>query len=424
MPRIVVVLAALTLVHDPVSAADSAWSQWRGPGRDGHSAETGINTDWTGNQPKLLWQVEGLGAGYSSVSIADGRIFTTGNVSDGQAVIARKLSDGSPVWSTTLTDKVPKHGKGGARCTPSIDGAHVYVILSEGTVACLKAADGAVVWKKNCGKDFGGRMMTGWGFSESPLVDGDRVIVTPGGKDAGLVALDKMTGKEIWRSAIPAGGKRGKDGAGYSSVVISNACGVKQYVQLMGRGVVSVRADNGKFLWQYNRVANGVANISTPVVSGDYVFCSTGYGTGSALVKLEASGDTGVSAEEVYFLDSKTLQNHHGGMVLVGDHIYCGHQHNAGFPICVEMKTGKVIWGGKIRGPGSGSAAVMYIDGHLIFRYQNGVVALIEASPNGYKLKGSFKPAYQKGSTWAHPVVLDGKLYLREQNQLMCYEVK
>ena len=169
---------------------------------------------------------------------------------------------------------------------------------------------------------------------------------------------------------MPALGDRGGDGAAYSSIVIGNGGGVRQYVQLMGRGVVGVAANDGKFLWGYNRVANGTANIPTPMVHGDYVFCSSGYQTGAALSKLEPAGG-GVKAEEVYFLDGKELQNHHGGMIMLGDYVYCGHGHNAGAPTCLEWKTGKIMWR-QNRGPGSGSAAVAYADGNLYFRYENG----------------------------------------------------
>jgi outer membrane protein assembly factor BamB len=236
------------------------------------------------------------------------------------------------------------------------------------------------------------------------------------------VALNKQTGEEVWRAKMPKIGDKGKDGAGYSSIVISNGAGVKQYVQLVGRGVISVRASDGKFLWGYNPVANGVANIPTPLIKDDYVFCSTGYGTGSALLQLSKEGD-GVKAEEKYFLDAKTLQNHHGGMVLLDGHVYCGHAHNEGFPICVELESGKVVWGGK-RGAGKGSAGVTYADGNFIFRYQSGDVALVGATTEGYQLKGTFKPAHIQGPSWAHPVVAGGKLYLREQDKLMCYDVK
>jgi outer membrane protein assembly factor BamB len=265
--------------------------------------------------------------------------------------------------------------------------------------------------------------MSGWKWSESPLVDGDRVVVTPGARDAGLVALDKATGKELWRSALGELGPAGSDGAGYSSVVISNATGEKQYVQLLGRGLVGVRASDGQFLWGYNRVANNVANISTPLVRANWVFASTGYQTGAALVEVAKSG-AGLTARELYFLGARTFQNHHGGMVLVGNHVYGGHGQSRGFPICIELTTGKVVWGGDIRNAGSGSAAVAYADGHLYFRYQNGVMMLIEATPEGYREKGSFTiPGVGKPS-WSHPVILDGRLYLREQDDLYVYDIR
>ena len=184
-----------------------------------------------------------------------------------------------------------------------------------------------------------------------------------------------------------------------------------------------MRASDGKHLWSYNRIANGVADIPTPIVRGDYVFGSTGYREGgSALLKLSRQGD-GVDAVEQYYRAGNDLQNHHGGMVLIGDHLYFGHGHNNGFPVCVDLISGDVKWGGKIRGAGNGSAAVTAVDGHLIFRYQSGEVALVEATPTEYKLEGSFKPVFQERESWAQPVVCAGKLYLREQNTLMCYDL-
>jgi len=266
--------------------------------------------------------------------------------------------------------------------------------------------------------------MSGWGYSESPLIDGEHLICTPGAKEAMIVALDKKTGEEVWRSAVPDDlGERGKDGAGYSSVVISNGAGVKQYVQLTGRGLISVAAEDGKFLWSYNAVANATANIPTPIADGDFVFTSSGYGTGAALLKLSKSGQ-GVKANEEYFLDAKTFQNHHGGMILIDGYIYAGNAHDNGFPVCLKMSDGKIAWGGEERGPGSGSAAITAADGYLIFRYQNGVLGVIEAKPDKYNLVATFKPAYQEDKSWAHPVVANGKLYLREQDKLMCYGLK
>jgi outer membrane protein assembly factor BamB len=402
--------------------ASAYWPQWRGANRDGVANESGLLDSWTERAPALLWKAGNLGRGFSSVSIADGRIFTMGDRDNGQYVIALDLDSGKELWSTLIGDVWEPQGYAGPRCTPTVDGAYVYVLGPHGDLVCLDAARGKEIWHRNMQRDFGGRMHSGWGYSESPLVDGDKLVCTPGGKDAGIVALDKKTGREIWRAAIPSLGPQGGDGAAYSSIVVTTGAGVRQYVQLMGRGVAGVDARDGRFLWGYNRVANGTANIPTPLVSGDYVFCSSGYRTGAALLKL-VPDDGGVKAEEVYFLDGKEFQNHHGGMIMLGDYIYAGHGHSAGAPICLEWKTGKTAWRHN-RGPGTGSAAVAYADGNLYFRFQNGLMALIGATPEGYREKGTFKIPDVEQPSWSHPVIADGKLYLREQDALYCYDVK
>jgi outer membrane protein assembly factor BamB len=405
------------------AAADLGWPQWRGPNRDAKSTETGINTNWEAKKPELLWIAEGFGKGFASVAVQGDLIFTTGNTENGQVVVCYDTKKKDIVWKTPLTGANPKHGYDGSRCTPSLDGELLYAESSDGGIACLKQATGELVWSRNF-KDWGGKMSTGWGFSESPLVDGKWVLCTPGSNQALMVALDKLTGKEVWTTAAPADlGAKGKDGAAYASIVVSNGAGVKQYVQLVGKGVIGVRASDGKLLWNYNRVTNNTAAIPTCIPQGDFVFTSSGYGDGgAALLKLSADGD-GVKAEEVYYHSAKEFQNHHGGMILHEGNIYCGHGHNNGFPACLQLETGKVLWGTDKRGEGTGSAAVMYIDGHLIFRYQSGKVVLVEASPAGYKIKGSFDPAFKEAESWAHPVVVNKKLYLREQNKLMCYDL-
>jgi outer membrane protein assembly factor BamB len=394
------------------SAAD--WPQWRGPHRDGVAEEKGLLQRWEPQGPPLTWKTSGLGEGYASVAIADGKIFTMGKRKNAVFVMARDAGDGHELWAT------PMGGSGGdpPSSTPTVDGDRVYVVGAQGDLVCLKAADGKKVWHKSFVKDFGGSIPT-WKFCESPLVDGDKLVCTPGGAKATMVALDKKTGKLIWKCAVPGGAG---SGSGYSSIVISEAAGVRQYVQLMGAGTgcIGVAANDGKFLWNYPRVSNGTASIPTPIVHSDYVFCSSGYGTGSALLKLSRSG-SGVKADEVYFLGPSKLQNHHGGLVLVGDYVYGGQGDNNGIPICVEMKTGKVMW--ESRGPGSGSAAVVYADGQLYFRYQDGLVALIAASPDGYKLNGTCKIPEVPRESWTHPVVAGGKLYLREQDNLFVYDV-
>ncbi len=352
--------------------------------------------------------------------MGDGIIYTLGDVENGQAVIAASVDDGKILWKTLVTDSRPQHSYEGSRCTPTIDGNFLYVVSSNGAIVCLKTS-GEVVWKREF-SEWGGKMMSGWGFSESPLVDGDRVLCTPGGDDAAVVCLDKKTGKDIWVCKASFEGGSGQPGAGYSSIVISNAGNTKQYVQLVGQGLLGINAKTGKQLWSYSRVANGVANIPTPIIDGDLVFASTAYNTGTALVELKKSRN-GFAADEKYFLEANVFNNHHGGMVLHNGHVYAGHQQNEGFPTCIELTSGKIVWGGKLRGAGKGSAAIVFVDGHLIFRYQNGTVALIEATPAEYRLKGSFMPEFQERESWAHPVVANGRLYLREQDKLMCYDL-
>lgn len=420
-------LAALVsiLSYAPAHAATADWPQWRGPNRDAISSETGLLKTWPTNGPPLLWKTTGLGGGFSSVAIVGDRLYTLGNRrgkdGGGTHLLALQLADGKPIWATAFPAGEGKAGSPNG--TPTIDGELAYAISLNGTLVCARTTTGEIVWSKNFSKDFEGGMMSGWGFSESPLVDGDKLIVTPGGTKSTIVALNKKNGELLWKCPVGDVGGRGKDGSAYTGAVVSEGAGVRQYIQLLGRGVVGVRASDGKLLWSYNRVANGTANIPTPLVKGDYVFCSTGYGTGGGLLKLVPSGDQGVNAEEVYFLNAKDFQNHHGGMILVGDHLYAGHGHNNGFPICLELKTGKVAWG-KDRGPGTGSAAILYADGHLYFRYENAVLALIEATPEGYREKGAFELASKNGKSWSHPVIHKGLLYLRDQDNLLCYDVR
>lgn len=398
-------------------AAD--WPQWRGPNRDGVCTETGLLQQWPKDGPKLLWEISGLGPGYSSVSIAKGRLYTMGDRSKEQFVYAYDLNTRKELWAA----KVGGSHSDGPRCIPTVDGDFVYAIGTSGDVVCVAGDSGKVVWRKNLLKDLGGASNPGWRFSESPLIDGDRLLCTPGGHKDVVAALNKKTGDTIWQCPMPDIGKKGKKEAGYASLVISNGTGVKQYVTLTNEGTVGVSAD-GQFLWGYNRVANGVANISTCVIDGDYVFTSSAYGTGSALLKLVPDG-AGVKADEVYWLDQNKFQNHHGGFVKVGDYLYGGHGHNLSKPTCLEFQTGKIMW--QADQPGEGSGCVLYADGNVYFRYQNGLMALIAATPEKYTLKSTFMPPTRDGAqkeAWAYPVISDGKLYLRHWDVLFCYDVK
>lgn len=418
-------LIVTALVGDGSSVAARAggnWPQWRGPKRVGISTDVNLLTSWPAAGPPVLWTASGLGAGFSSVSIAAGRIFTMGDRRDGQYVIGLEEATGKQIWATRVGGRHDDQ-YGGPRGTPSIDGDLLYAIDTDGDVVCLETATGKERWRRSMPRDFGGRMMSSWMFSESPLVDGDRVIVTPGGRTAALAALDKLTGKDVWRATVPAIGSSGSDGAGYSSIMISSGGGVKQYVQLMGRGLVGIRAADGVFLWGYNRVANGTANISTPIVQGDYVFDSTSYGTGSALLQLSADGAGRVKATEKYFLDGNTLQNHHGGFVLIDGVLYGGHGQANGFPVALDMASGRMLWE-RVRGAGSGSAAVTAADGRLYFRYEDGTMALIAVNPKQYQLISAFRIPNVRNPSWSHPVISDSKLYLREQDTLYVHSIK
>jgi len=405
-------------------AAD--WPQWRGPNRDGICSETGILHKWPEGGPKLLWEIAGLGIGYSSMAIVDGKLYTMGDLpgqgsgAKTQCVIAYDLATHRQLWRAEVG---PPHDDGGPRCTPTVNEGLAYAIGTSGDLVCVNADTGEVLWRKNLVRDFAGKN-PGWKYSESPLVDGDKLLCTPGGRDAVMVALNKKTGELIWKCSMPDIGRKGMDEAGYSSIVVTEAAGTRQYVQLTNKGLIGVSAKDGKFLWGYNKIANSTANIPTPVVSGEYVFCSTAYGAGAALLKL-MSKDNGINVEEVYFLNAGIFQNHHGGFVRVGDYIYGGHGHGEGKPTCIEMKTGKVMW--QQEQPGGGSAGVLYADSHLYFRYENDVVALIEANPKSYDLKSTFSlPRRQgmNGNGWPHPVISDGRLYIRHADVLLCYDVK
>jgi len=418
----VFLVLSMVLPAADTEAAGFDWPQWRGPQRDGVSRETGLLKKWPADGPPIAWKATGLGGSYCTPSVAGGKVFGMGYVNDEEVIWAVSEKDGSQLWMKKVATKAGKFGHNtGSRSTPTVDGDRVYAVGINGDLICVKAADGETVWTKNYAKDFSGKMMSGWGYSESVLIDGDKVICTPGADKSAIVALDKKTGATIWQSEVAGAG-----GAGYSSIVKAQLGKVKMYVTLLGKtaGCVAVNADNGKLLWKYEKVGNGTANIPTVVVKDDTVFCSTGYGTGTAVLKMSPDGADGVKVEEIVFHPGKTLQNHHGGMVLIGDHVYMGHAHNNGFPTCVEFKTGKIVWQ-EDRGPGTGSAAFSAADGMLYVRYENGLMALIEANPKEYKLISTFRiPNHSALKSWPHPVIANGKLYIRDQDQLICFDVK
>jgi outer membrane protein assembly factor BamB len=406
----------LLTVLVPRTFADDAkpadWPQFRGPNRDDHSPDTGLLKQWPKDGPPLAWKATGLGEGFSSVSVAGDKVFTMGDVGRDGFVFALSRDKGEKLWSTKVGKSGGDHP--GTRCTPTVDGERVYALGQWGDLVCLKIADGSEVWRKNLPNDFKGKTAH-YDYTESPLIDGDKLVCCPGGKNA-IVALNKANGEVIWKSDF-------EEALGYSSLVISTVGGVRQYVQLLAGGVVGVDAKDGKLLWRYEKAGQQRPNIPTPVILGDQVFCSAGYGKGGGLLTLTAA-DGKVTAKEEYF--TSKLTNKHGGTVQVGDYIY-GDNDDLGRPWCVEWKTGKLKtdWL-KSAGdrPGRGSASLTYADGYLYIRYDNGYVALVEATPDGYKESGVFKIPNATRQSWAHPVVIGGKLYLREKDTLWVYDVK
>lgn len=308
----------------------------------------------------------------------------------------------------------PRRPAGGSLgCTPTVDGDRVYALGQMGDLVCIDK-DGKQVWHRDLAKEFGGQK-GGWNYCESPLVDGDRVIVTPGGKEATMVALDKRGGSELWRCPIPTKSTT----AGYSSVVVATVGGIRHYVQLFDGGLVGVSED-GKVLWTFEKLGRNTANVPTPIVIGDHVFSSIGYGRGAALVQLVVENGR-ITPREVYY--ARELTNKHGGVIRVGDYVF-GDTDDSGHPYCAEVKTGKVVWKRADEGTGRGSVSLTAADGKLFLHYENGTVALVGAGPGGYRELGSFQAPKRNGPSWAHPVVCDGRLYVREGDNLYCYDVR
>jgi len=410
----VISLALLSALAAPVHAGD--WPQWRGPSRDGISRETGLLSEWPKDGPPISWKSTGLGEGYSGFSVSQGRIFTQGQRQDQEYVIALDASTGKKIWETVTTSHTYEEGHGnGPRGTPTIDGDRLFAEAADGTVACLETATGKKVWSVNFVQDFGGQIPH-WGYSESPLVDGANLIVTPGGRQATVAALDKSNGKVVWKTSVQDPNSRTgqADGAAYSSPLEATTGDVRQFIVFTAKGVIGVRAANGEFLWRYNKVANGTANIATPIYQAPFVFASSGYGTGCVLLKLTAEGG-GVNATEVYF--NKDMRNHYSSSVLLRDTLY---GYNDTILTAMNLATGKVEWKDRSVGKGSVSEA----DGKLYLLGEDGVIALAEATPDGYKEISRF--SINKGSwpTWAPLVIANGKMYLREWDNLYCFEIK
>jgi outer membrane protein assembly factor BamB len=399
-----------------LAAGADNWPQWRGPQRNGISQETGLLKEWPKDGPKLLWQVKDIGSGYSTPAVVGERLYLLSNKGmEDEFVLALEAKGGKQTWSTRIgkvgnPNQQPNYPA--ARSTPTVDGELLYALGSDGDLVCLERVTGKVLWRKNLRTDFGGQPGT-WAYAESPLIDGEVLVCTPGGAEATLVALNKKTGKLLWKSSVPGG-----DQAAYASAIVATAAGVKQYVQFLQKGLVGIDAKSGKLLWRYDKTAQGSpANIPTPVGRDGYIYSATGRG-GGGLIKLNVNQNP-TEVEQVY--SSPRLPTAIGGAVLVGDYLY-GTTSQA--LVCAGFKTGDIKWTDR----SVGASSLCYADGRLYVHGENGELALVEATPEGYREKGRFVPAGQpdrgQSKAWAYPVVANGRLYVRDFGVLWCYDVK
>ncbi|HXY32603.1 MAG TPA: PQQ-binding-like beta-propeller repeat protein [Planctomycetaceae bacterium] len=391
-----------------------AWPCFLGPNRDNQSQETGLLKEWPEGGPKLAWPAPttGLGQGYSNVSVANGTVYTMGTPDSQEAVLAIDLEKGKPKWSVPTGGDVFRDDQGnGPRSTPTIDGEFLYALGARGDLVCVDAAKQTVRWHKNLMQDFGSPGVR-WGFSESVLLDNNRLICTPGAPGAVMVALNKLDGTLVWKCAVPAG----NPAPGYASPLVADVAGTRQYITYTAAGVIGVRASDGQFLWGNNSTANTPANCTTPLLIRDYLFVSSAYNAGATLLQLAQGENGGVQANVMYH--TRFMNSHFGGMVCVGGNVYGA---NGDVLTCFNLERQAIAWQNR----SVGKCTLTYAEGNLYVRGDNGPVALVEATPDGYHDKGHFSPPTSgNGRAWAYPVVAAGRLFLRDEDGLLCYSLR
>ena len=411
LPILTLTAAGFLALTSAICASAIEWPQWRGPDRSDVSKETGLLKQWPEGGPKRLWLFKNAGNGYSGPSIVGGKLFTMGARDQSEFIIALDANTGTELWAAKVGSAFNESRGDGPRATPTVDGNRVYAMSGRGELICADVADGKVIWRQSM-RELGGRTST-WGFTESVLVDGNQVVCTPGGPNGAIGALDKANGKLVWQT------KDFNEAAHYSSIITANVNGEKQYIQLTPRFIVGVSPKDGQILWK-SSFTGRIAVVPTPIFSDGCVYVSAGYGTGCKMVKVGPGNETA----DVY--ENKVMKNHHGGVILVGDHLY-GHSDPSGW-VCQNFKTGEEVW---LEKRALGKGAIACADGKLYcLDESSGTVALIDASPKGWQEHGRFKLEPQstirssQGRIWTHPVISNGKLYLRDQDLIYCYDIK
>ncbi len=395
-----------------VAGFSDDWLQWRGADRNDLSKETGLLQSWPKDGPRQVWTFRHAGVGYSGPAIVGGKLYTMGSVEKVEKLFCLDAGTGKELWTGDLGEELENDWGNGPRGTPTVQGGHLYVLSARGNLHCIDLSTGKSAWTRSMVDDLGGKIPK-WGYAESPLVDGERVIVTPGGSKGALAALNKTNGELLWQS------KDFKDPAQYSSCIVAEHNGKRQYIQLVSAHVVGIDAESGDVLWK-TPWDGRVAVIPTPIFKDGQVFVSSGYGVGSMVVDI--ADDWKVTQT----WKNKNMKNHHGGVILLGDHLF-GYSDGAGWS-CIDWAAGDYTW----REKGSlDKGAIGYADGRFyLLEEKTGTVVLIDASTKGYRERGRFVLAPQtqlrkpKGRVWTHPVISNGKLYLRDQEIIHCYDVK
>jgi outer membrane protein assembly factor BamB len=416
--RLPILASAILMAATPLFAASTGfdWPQWRGPARDDLSKETGLLKQWPAEGPKKLWSFTNAGQGYAGFAVVGDKLYTMGTRDGSEILFCLDAVKGDEVWVAKLGSILGNKWGDGPRGTPCVDGDVVYALGGEGTLVAVQAKDGKELWRTTMAS-IGGKT-PGWGYTESVCVDGKNVLCTPGGPKGTVAAIDKANGQVVWQSA------KWTDGAHYSSIVPATINGQAQYVQRSATNIVGLDPKTGDVLWE-QPYPGKTAVIPTPIVKGNQIYVTAGYGVGCMSFVIEPGNKINMLYDETAGTN-KVMKNHHGGVILVGDHVY-GYSDGLGL-VCQDFKTGQEVWSekGKVQ-----KGAISYADGMFYFLEEgSGNVVLIEASPSAYVEKSRFKIDPQttirspQGRIWTHPVISNGRLYLRDQDLIFCYAIK
>ena len=402
------------------------WPQWRGKNRDGVSKETGLNLDWSEKQPTLKWVYRQSGFGYTAPVIVGTTLYSQGGSGGKDFAFALDVNTGKEKWKQELGAEFEQDRGNGPRGSVTVDGDKLYLIRGGGQLHCLSAADGKMIWEKDFTKDFDGKLMSRWGYSESPLIDGNLVVCSPGGDSGTMIALDKNTGTLVWRT------KEWTDQASHSSAIVVEVGGIRQYIQQGNKGVAGILSKDGKLLWKIDyppAARSAAAVIPTPVFQDNMVYVTNGYGNGCMGIRLAKEGDQ-IKADTIY--TGKIIENQHGGVVLINDHVYGFSERPTSSWVCQNLKTGAVVWSQSGQDAGIGKGVVIGINDRLLCQDERtGLIVVAAAAPSGWKEFGRMEfpermvddPSMDK-AVWTHPVIANGHLYLRDQDLLFCFDLK